>query len=96
MASNFQISSKMKNNQLLTLRLFGDFDGSSAWELLHLVRKLSMKYKRVRIETCGLRNVNNFGMDVLSRNRLSSDPSSKTEIVFTGRFQSAFEESCEV
>ena len=96
MAKNFQISRNSKDNQLLTLRLFGDFDGSSAWELVHLLRKFSMKYQRVSIETCGLRNVNNFGMDVLSRNRLSANPSSKTDIVFTGRFQSAFEESCEV
>ena len=93
MAKNFQISSKLKDDKLLTLHLYGDFDGSSAWELVHFVRKFSKKYKRVTIETCGLKKVNNFGIEILSRNKLSSNPSSKTDIVFKGRFRSDFEES---
>ena len=37
MAKNFRVFSKEISNQSLALQLFGDFDGSSACELIHIM-----------------------------------------------------------
>jgi len=68
----------------------GDFDGTSAHELLNALKKTAGKSSRVFIHTRNLRDIHPFGLavfranlDALKRNRL--------ELVFTGEHAPEFE-----
>ena len=60
MSSNFQVQCK-KSNGNLHLKPKGDFDGTSAWELIHLMRDKYEGRGRVFIDTNQLREVHGFG-----------------------------------
>ena len=60
MSSNFQIESK-KHNGDWHINPKGDFDGSSAWELLNLLMDHYNDEERVLIETRNLKTVCPFG-----------------------------------
>jgi len=89
MAKLFRIVTKTHKANRLSLRLHGDFDGSSAWELLHAVQNIAGRYERVAIETGHLRNINRFGLQVIAAHWPRAR-AGRTEMVFTGPFQSAF------
>lgn len=67
MASNFRIFCH-QNSDNLHLKLIGDFDGSSAYELIDTLKKYSDIAKRVFIHTCSLSSVHSFGLDVFQKN----------------------------
>ena len=67
MASNFRIVIH-RNSENLHLKLTGDFDGSSAWELLNTLKTYSRKSNTVFIHTDGLRNVHLFGKAIFQNN----------------------------
>jgi len=82
MASNFRISTRRKQ-QTMELKLTGDFDGTSADELLHLLGKDTRGINRVLVDTRYVRRVYDFGADTFQKNlyrlkRLS------LQLVFTG------------
>ena len=89
MAKHFRIVTKTSNTKDLSLQLHGDFDGSSAWELLHFIQNIAGRYERVAIETGLLKNVNRFGLEVFAAH-WPSPGAGRAEMVFTGPFQSAF------
>ncbi|MBW2708446.1 MAG: peptidylprolyl isomerase [Deltaproteobacteria bacterium] len=60
MSSNFRVAHK-KSNGNLHLIPKGDFDGNSAWELIHLMREKYDGKGRVFIDTKDLREVHSFG-----------------------------------
>ncbi len=60
MSANFQIDIK-KNNGYLQLTPRGDFDGSSAWELVNLLHEQYDGKGRVVIDTRNLRKMCPFG-----------------------------------
>jgi stage II sporulation protein AA (anti-sigma F factor antagonist) len=91
MAKNFRISTKKKNNRTLDIELFGDFDASSACELIHLLDNSANHATKVAIDTDGLRTINAFGLDVLMP-RLSDLASRRPDIEVTGRFSGIFQE----
>lgn len=62
MASNFYIVAKKKRNQFLELRLFGDFDASSACELINYLDESVNTSCKVIIDTDGLRAIDGFGL----------------------------------
>lgn len=90
MAKNFRINTRNKGKQTLSLQLYGDFDGSSAWDLLQVLQKSAGKYPRVSVTTDQLRNVSNIGFDIVA-SKLFRLTAAGTQITFTGKYGAAFE-----
>ena len=67
MAMNFGITVS-QNSDNLHLRLDGDFDGSSAYELLNALEERCCFASRAFIHTNGLRQVHPFGLSVFHAN----------------------------
>jgi len=67
MASNFRIYCH-QNKDNLHLKLIGDFDGSSAYELINTLKKYKGIAGKVFIDTCFLFSVHSFGLDVFQKN----------------------------
>jgi hypothetical protein len=88
MASNFEISVD-KNNDVYILKLIGDFDATSAYELIYAIKKLPAKTAKISIYTNGLKNIYPFGIDVFQRFFQSLNGQS-AKIVFTGHGVSRF------
>jgi len=82
MASNFGISVD-KLSDGFSLKLVGDFDATSAYELIYAIKKLPDNILRISIHTNGLKNISPFGLDVFHRNMSPLDGHSE-KIVFTG------------
>ncbi|MGB5992719.1 MAG: hypothetical protein WBG61_10385 [Desulfobacterales bacterium] len=67
MASNFQIFT-FKTKDSLHLKLDGDFDGSSAHELINTLIAHSTGLWDIFIDTNNLKTINPFGIDVFQKN----------------------------
>jgi len=82
MASNFKIFVH-RNSENLHLKLMGDFDGSSAWELLNVLKKSATGTYKVIIHTSSLKNIYPFGRETFQENlrHWKVDP---VRILFTG------------
>ncbi|GAB6909539.1 hypothetical protein JCM12296A_53840 [Desulfosarcina cetonica] len=91
MASNFYIVAKKKRNQFLELRLFGDFDASSACELINYLDESVNTSCKVIIDTDGLRAIDGFGLS-LFRPQLSKRNKLLADIEVVGRFGEVFRE----
>jgi anti-anti-sigma regulatory factor len=83
MASNFQIYS-FKTRDSLHLKLTGDFDGSSAYELIHTLTKYNKNFYDIFIDTNDLHRIHPFGREVLKR-KLSALRNQFHGIIFLGR-----------
>ncbi len=90
MAVNFRIASKELGNQCTSLKLFGDFDGSSAWELINALDENRRETGSIAIITDGLRAIHAFGLDVFLPN-LSKMKKTRVNIQVTGRFREVFQ-----
>lgn len=82
MASKFKISSH-QNGDNLHLMLIGDFDGSSAWELINVLKKITNDVFKVIIHTNSLKCIYSFDRDTFRRN-LSDMNSRSFNLLFTG------------
>lgn len=82
MASNFKILFH-RNAENLHLKLLGDFDGSSAWELINSLKNNCYGINRIFIHTNCLKHVHPFGREVLQKN-LSTPIGKSAQVVFTG------------
>ena len=91
MAKNFRVCAKESSNQSLALQLFGDFDASSACELINLLDESVKISKKVAIDTDGLRTINAFGLAVFLP-RMSWLNNTRADIEVTGRFRGIFQE----
>ena len=88
MATNFAISVH-RNGESVHLKLIGDFDGSSAYDLLHALKKCGHGASRIFVHTSPLRNIHSFGLSVFHDNlKLLGDRS--LELVFTGDYGPRF------
>ena len=67
MASNFKIFLH-QNSDNLHVKLCGDFDGSSAHELIHIIKNHNGNPKNIYIDTSSLSCVYPFGLDVFKKN----------------------------
>ena len=67
MALNFKIFIQ-RNNGSLRLKLIGDFDGSSAFELINVLKEHHGKVGKVVINTDGLAAIHPFGQGVFQKN----------------------------
>ena len=83
MATNFKIAAH-RNGGTLHPKLAGDFDGTSAHELLDTLKKRSIGTSRVFIDTGGLRNIYPFGLNVFHTN-LNSVKGRSIDLVFLGK-----------
>jgi hypothetical protein len=82
MASNFQILSyKTKNS--LHLKLDGDFDGNSAYELINALREHGSKFFQIFIDTNNLKTIHPFGRAVFQKN-LSILNKKLSNLIFIG------------
>jgi len=82
MAKNFEISTH-RNDENLHLKLMGDFDGTSAFELLNVLKRKIDRTSKVFIHTNGLRNIYPFGLSVF-HNNLNVLKGKCVELVFAG------------
>ncbi len=89
MASNFGIDLD-KTSDGVSLKLAGDLDGTSAYELIYAIKKLPEDTGRITICTNGLKNTYPFGLDVFHRFMRSLNGQS-AKIVLTGNNVSKLE-----
>ncbi len=82
MAGNFGIYIH-KNSDNLHLKLTGDFDGSSAHELINVLQRYSGNTTKVFIHTDALKDVHPFGRNVFHKN-LQILNGSRPTMLFTG------------
>ena len=61
MALNFKIKTSKVDNERIVIRMSGDFDGSSAWELIHKMNEYSETYEVIEVDTDGLKELIPFG-----------------------------------
>jgi hypothetical protein len=64
--------------------LTGDFDGSSAYELINVLTEHSLNFYEIFIDTSDLKLIHPFGRDVFQKNLRSSSKLFKN-IVFIGK-----------
>ena len=83
MASNFQIYS-FKTRDSLHLKLTGDFDGSSAYELINTLTENGKGLYEIYIDTNELTTIHPFGRDVFQKNLRSSNRLFRN-LVFIGK-----------
>ena len=83
MEPNFKIFSH-QNSDNLHLKLMGDFDGSSAYELIHTLEKYNDNTGRVFIHTCALSSVHPFGLNIFQKN--GSIKKLSQSLTFTGEY----------
>jgi hypothetical protein len=67
MASNFKIM-KHQTKESLHLKLDGDFDGSSAYELINTLKEHGTDIYEIFIDTNDLKSVHPFGVDIFQKN----------------------------
>ena len=83
MASNFGIAIDKKGYDFI-LKLEGDFDVTSAYELIYAIKKLSEEETvTISIYTNGLKSIYPSGLDVFHRHMMPLN-SLSTKIVLTG------------
>ena len=82
MASNFHIVS-YKAKDSLHLKLEGDFDGNSAYELLETLKKYSSSFYQVFIDTNDLKTIYPFGKEVFQK-KLGTYKKQISNLIFIG------------
>ena len=88
MAANFKISIH-RYNGCLDLRLSGDFDGTSAHELLNVLKNHSHEPSQIFIDTDNLTQLHSFGQQIFRRN-IANFKKNSDRLVFTGENASYF------
>lgn len=66
MASNFKIFVQ-RTGQDIHVKLKGDFDGSSAHELINLLESYAGKSARIVVHTSSISSIHPFGLDVFQK-----------------------------
>ncbi len=88
MANNFKINVQKKSADL-HIKLRGDFDGMSAYQLIGVLKNHSHTYQRIFIHTGSLKEVDLFGKNVFHEN-LDFLNRQSCRLIFTGRKASEF------
>ena len=86
MAANFKIV-RHRNSDNLHLKLVGDFDGSSALELLDIIETQcdNSNIGKIFVHTCGLSHLYPFAIDVFLKHFMTSRIISQ-RVIFTGKY----------
>ena len=88
MAANFKIS-VYRNNGSLHMKLSGAFDGTSAHELLNILKKHSSEPSQIFIHTDNLNPLHSFGLQIFRKN-IGIFKNRFDRLVFTGENASDF------
>lgn len=88
MASNFKILF-YETSDSLHLKLDGDFDGNSAYELLNTLKEHGSGFYQIFIDTNDLQTIYPFGRDMFQRN-LGIFKSQLKNLIFIGENEQAF------
>ena len=83
MANNFKFLSNRFRNKI-HLKLFGDFDGSSACELINALTNYKNYNNQIFIDTNNINFINPFGKEVFKRN-LGAFGININKIIITGK-----------
>lgn len=83
MASNFKISVHQDSDKV-HLKLMGDFDGTSAYELLNVLKENRDGAVKVFVDTTGLKNIYPFGRDTF-HSKLYVLKDRPIRLLFTGK-----------
>jgi len=83
MAANFHIVTDGSSDNIY-LKLDGDFDGTSAFELLHVLKKVGHKKRKIVIDTDGLKRIYPFGRETFWKT-LHSVANRAGGLVMTGK-----------
>jgi len=89
MANNFKFLSNRVTDRI-RLKLYGDFDGSSACELINVLKNYRSGFNQIFIDTNNLNTLHPFGMDVFKTN-LSILDINKNKITITGKHKFSLE-----
>ena len=82
MATNFHMYS-YKTRDSLHLKLEGDFDGNSAYELFEAIKKYSSDFYEIFIDTNDLKVVYPFGREVFQK-KLGTFKQTSSNLIFIG------------
>lgn len=82
MAENFQIATKKINDQAFII-ISGDFDGSSAFELINFINSSCPECNQIVVNTSKLNKIHPFGRKIFKSKEYLFKNSSK-QVVFTG------------
>jgi hypothetical protein len=82
MASNFRMFS-YKTRDRLHLKLVGDFDGTSAYELLDTLKKYGSIFYQIFIDTDDLKTIHPFGREVFQK-KLGTFKQKLNNFIFIG------------
>ena len=88
MASNFKLFLHESGDSTY-LKMFGDFDGNSAHELIDAIRNQAARSYQVFIDTEDLKNIYPFGQDVF-QNNLGMTKQQLNKLIFIGKNQNSF------
>jgi hypothetical protein len=90
MANNFKFLSNRIRDRI-RLKLYGDFDGSSAFELINVLKNYRNGSNQIFIDTNNLNTIHPFGMDVFKKN-LSVLDININNIIITGKHKFSLEQ----
>jgi len=90
MANNFKFLSNRIRDRI-RLKLYGDFDGSSASELINVLKNYTNGSYQIFIDTNNLNTIHPFGMDVFKKN-LSVLDININNIIITGKHRFSLEQ----
>ncbi len=76
-----------RNSENIHMKLFGDFDGSLASELLNLLKKNCNAASKIFIHTDCLKTVHSLGQSVFHKN-FNFISNESTSLLFTGKYAS--------
>jgi len=88
MASNFHMFS-FKTRDSLHLKLEGDFDGNSAYELLETLKKYDSGSYQIFIDTNDLKTIYPFGKEVFQK-KLGTFKQQLSNLIFIGENRHKF------
>ena len=89
MSQKFELSS-CRTNDILHLKLLGEFDGSSACELVKKIKEDGSGASQIIVDTTEVRRVHPFGRIVL-QNRLGQVSRRLIGLTFKGKHKHQFE-----
>ena len=90
MANNFKFLSNRIRDRI-RLKLYGDFDGSSAFELINVLKNYKNGSNQIFIDTNNLNTIHPFAMEVFNKN-LSALGININNIIITGKNRFSLEQ----
>ena len=89
MASDFKLISYQKKDHL-HLKLRGEFDGSSALELINALKQKSTNLHGILVDTNDLKVIHSFGREVFEK-KIRATQRRCLRMIFTGKYKHLFE-----